>query len=272
MGWTSSPFAVNGAGKVSVLHSLFCVRESAGVFTAGNLFAIWDEILAVGLPMVVCLEPLLFASNFPFVGTSRLECAIHLAGLDSSLPREYEDTAHQVADREADEGAQRVQSRGLNFVPQATAAAALEGGPRLAVTDVLFCTFEALSQEDKAFDGALDWMQASFTAQSDGTSVGRVRTRREPTEVEFPMGSFRYVALLAHLQEFFPGQYLPGGGNKDGFDNKAPRLRGGGLRGGEEAGYGPPNTGSALPVTEDGVQALGLHERSEERRVDLNMV
>ena len=62
-----------------------------------------------------------------------------------------------------------------------------------------------LSQEDKAFDGALDWMQASFTAQLDDTYVGRVGTRREPTEVEFPTGSFRHVALLAHLREFFLG-------------------------------------------------------------------
>ena len=64
--------AVNGAGEVSVLHSLFCVGESAGDFTAGNLFALWGDIPAVGLPGVVRLEPLLFASNFSFVGTSRL--------------------------------------------------------------------------------------------------------------------------------------------------------------------------------------------------------
>ena len=78
--------AINGAGEVSVLHSLFCVGESAGDFTAGDLFAIQGEISAVGLPGVVRLKPLLFASNFPFVGTSRLEFASHLAGLKSSLP------------------------------------------------------------------------------------------------------------------------------------------------------------------------------------------
>ena len=64
--------AVNGAGEVSVLHSLFCVGESAGDFTAGDLFAIRCEIPAVGFPVFVRLEPLLFAFNFPFVGTSRL--------------------------------------------------------------------------------------------------------------------------------------------------------------------------------------------------------
>ena len=88
-----------------------------------------------------------------------------------------------------DKGARWVQSRGLVFVPRATAAAALEGGPRPAVTDVLCCTFEALIQEDKAFDGALEWMQSIFTAQSDGTFVGRIRTCREPTEVTFALGS-----------------------------------------------------------------------------------
>ena len=139
--------AVNGAGEVSVLHSLFCVGEGVGDFTAGDLFAIRGEIPAVGLPGVVRLEPLLFASKFPFVGTLRLEFASHLAGLESSLPRDFKDTAHQVADMAEHEGARRVQSRGLAFVPKGTAAAALEGGPRPAVTDVLCCTFEALSQE-----------------------------------------------------------------------------------------------------------------------------
>ena len=138
--------AVNSVGEVSVLHSLFCVGESADDFTAGDLFAIQGDIPAAGLPAVFRLELLLFAANFPFVGTARLEFADHLSGLESSLPQDFEDTAHQVADREADEGARRVQSRGLAFIPRATAAAALEGRPRLAVTDVLCCKFEALSQ------------------------------------------------------------------------------------------------------------------------------
>ena len=92
-----------------------------------------------------------------------------------------------------------IQSRGITFVPRVTAAVALEEGLRPAVTNVLCRTFEALSQEDKAFDGVLDWMQASFTAQSDGTYVVLVRTRREPTEVEFSTGLFRHTALLTHL-------------------------------------------------------------------------
>ena len=112
-----SILTVNGVGEVSVLHSLFCVGESARDFSAGDLFTIRGEIPTVGLPEVVRLEPLLFASNFPFVGTSRLEFANHLAGLESSLPRHFEDTAHQVANLGEDEGARRVQSRGLAFIP-----------------------------------------------------------------------------------------------------------------------------------------------------------
>ena len=92
--------AVNSVGEVSVLHSLFCLGESAGEFTAGDLYAICGEIPADGLPVVVRLDPLLFASNFSFVGTPRLEFANHLSGLELSLPRDFKDTAHQVADVE----------------------------------------------------------------------------------------------------------------------------------------------------------------------------
>ena len=71
-----------------------------------------------------------------------------------------------------------------------------------------------------------------------------------------------YLALLAHLREFFPGKYLPGGG-EDGLDSKAPCLRGGGLRGGEDPGYGTPDSDNALPGTEDGVQAVASELRAE---------
>ena len=104
-------------------------------------------------------------------------------------------------------------------------------------------------------------MQSSFTAQSDGTYVRRIRTRQEPTEVTFALGSYRYLALLAHLREFFPGQYLPGEGDEDGLDREAPRLRGGGLRGGEDPGYGTADSGDALPGTKDGVQAVAAELR-----------
>ena len=123
--------------------------------------------------------------------------------------------------------------------------------------------FEALSQEDKAFDGVLDWMQASFTTQSDGTYVGRVRTRRKPTEVEFPTGLFRHIALLAHLRESFPGQYLPGWADEDGLDDEASRLLGGGLRGGEELCYVAADPRGTLPIPEAGVQAVAAEIRAE---------
>ena len=166
--------------------------ERAGDFTAGDLYAICGEIPATGLPMVVRLDPLLFASNFLFVGTLRLEFADHLAGLESSLPRDFEDTVHQFADGEEDEGVRRVQSIGLALVPRATAAVTaavtLEEEHHPSVTDLLSRAFEALSWDDKTFDRALDWMQASFTDQLDGTYVGQVRNRQEPTEVEFSTG------------------------------------------------------------------------------------
>ena len=59
------------------------------------------------------------------------------------------------------------------------------------------------------------------------------------------------------------GQYLPGGGDEDGLDSEAPRLRGGGLRGGEDPGYGTADSGDALPGTEDGVQAVAAELRAE---------
>ena len=90
--------AVNGSGEVYLVHFLFCIGESAGDFRVGDLFAIWDEIPAVGLPVVVLLEPLIFASKFPSVGTPRLDFASHLAGVNSSLPQDFEDIAHQVAE------------------------------------------------------------------------------------------------------------------------------------------------------------------------------
>ena len=88
-----------------------------GDFTAGDLYAICGKIPAAGLPVVVRLEPLLFASNSPFVGTPRLEFSGHLAGLESSLARDFEDTVHQVADGEEEEGVQRVQFKGPRLRP-----------------------------------------------------------------------------------------------------------------------------------------------------------
>ena len=107
---------------------------------------------------------------------------------------------HQVADMVEDKRARRVQSQGLTFVFRATAVAALEGGPRPDVTDVLCCTFEALSQEDQAFDRALDWTIARFTAQLDGTYIRQIRTLQQPTDVTLALqSSFELRDLLVSL-------------------------------------------------------------------------
>ena len=45
---------------------------------------------------------------------------------------------------------------------------------------------------------------------------------------------------------------------------KRPDSEGGGLQGGEEPGYGAADTGGALPVTKDGVQAVAAEMRFEE--------
>ena len=113
---------------MSVLHSLFITGVSAVGYLEGILYALQGEIPSKGFPKVVKLEPLLFASNTPFIGTARLEFASHLTGLESALPQDYESNAHQVATEE-DEGHWRVQSRGLALVPHNTTAAVLEGGP-----------------------------------------------------------------------------------------------------------------------------------------------
>ena len=94
-------------------------------------------------------------------------------------------------------------------------------------------------------------MQSSFTTQSDSTYVGNIRTRREPTEVTFDLGSYRYLALLAHLSEFFLGQYLPGG-VKMRKTVKRPAYEAGGCGEAKTRAKGPPalTTPSWAPRTE----------------------
>ena len=91
-------------------------------------------------------------------------------------------------------------------------------------------------------------MTRRSTAQLDGTYVWGVRTRRKPTEVKFPTGSFRHIALITHLRESFPGQYLSGRAAKDGLDDKASRLIGEGLRSAEESGYLAADSNGALLI------------------------
>ena len=83
----------------------------------------------------------------------------------------------------------------------------LDGNPSPTVATVCCSAYEALLKEDRAFEGGLEWLQASFTAQANGTF--NVRTYHDPTVVDVPPNSFLSHVLGIHLREHFPGQYLP---------------------------------------------------------------
>ena len=84
--------AVNEDDLVSALHSLFMVGGSFYENRPGKLFAIRGDIQADGIPAIVRLEAIHFASNSSFVGTPQLKFEGHLAGLTSSLPWYFEDS------------------------------------------------------------------------------------------------------------------------------------------------------------------------------------
>ena len=155
------------------------------------------------------LETIHFDANSSFVGTPRLDFEGHLSGLTYSLPWDFKDSAHRPTVKGEDDGARLVKSRGLAFVPCATADIKLEQGPRAPITKVLSCGFAGLRLQDRMFDPALDWTQASFTAQEDGTYTGHIHTRQEPQQVKFLTGYYRGNALLVHLRSAFPGHFLP---------------------------------------------------------------
>ena len=117
---------INKYGLVSVLLSLFLIEESAYENGPGELFTILGEIPADGLPAIVRLKAIHFSVNFSFVGTPRLEFEGPLAGLTSSLPRDFKDSVHQPAVKVEDDSARLVKSRGLAFVPCATTDITLE--------------------------------------------------------------------------------------------------------------------------------------------------
>ena len=66
----------------------------------------------------------------------------------------------------------------------------------------------SLGLQDRAFNLATDWMQASFTAQADGTYIGHIRTRQELQRVEFTVGYYQGNAPLTHLWSTFLGHFL----------------------------------------------------------------
>ena len=112
---------VNKDVLISVLHSLLLVGESAYEDRSGELFSIWGEIPADGLFKILRLKAIHFSLNSSFVATPRLEFEGHLAGLTSSLLQDFEDSVHHPAVEGEDDGARLVNSRGLAFIPYATA-------------------------------------------------------------------------------------------------------------------------------------------------------
>ena len=78
----------------------------------------------------------------------------------------------------------------------------------MPITEVLSCTFVGLVLQNRMFNLELNLMQASFTAQADGTYARHNRTRQEPQRVEFAAGFCRGNALLAHLRSAFLGHFL----------------------------------------------------------------
>ena len=92
----------------------------------------------------------------------------------------FNESAHQPAVEGEDDGARPVKSRGMAFVPCVNAEIALEQGPQAPITEVISRAFVGLGIQDRAFDLELDWMQASFTAQADGTYTGYIHTRHGP--------------------------------------------------------------------------------------------
>ena len=74
----------------------------------------------------------------------------------------------------------------------------------MPITEVISRVFAGLGLQNRAYEPVLDCIQASSTAQADGTYTGHIHMRREPQRVEFTAGSYRRNALLAQLQSAFP--------------------------------------------------------------------
>ena len=178
-----SLIAVNEERLFSVLYPLLQVGESAYEEGPGKIFAIRSDIPADGLPAIVRLKAIHFAANLSFVGTLRLEFESHLDGLNSSLLQYFEENAHQPAVEGKYDGVRLVKSRGLAFIPCATAEIALEQGLWAPITEVISRVFAGLGLQDREYDLSLDWMQVSFTAQTDRTYTSHICTRQDPHQV-----------------------------------------------------------------------------------------
>ena len=112
---------INEDGLVFVLNSLFLFGGGRLRGQGRDLFAIQGDILDNRLPAIVRLKAIHFAANSSFVGTPRLDFEGHLSGLTFSLQQNFKDSAHEPAVEGEDDGARLVNSRGLAFIPYATA-------------------------------------------------------------------------------------------------------------------------------------------------------
>ena len=175
----------------------------------GELFAIRGKIPADGLPAIVWLEAIHFAVISFFVGTLRLEFGSHLSRLASSPLHDFEDSLHQPKVEDEYDGARLIKSRGLAFVPCVTIEIMLEQGPRSPITEVVSHVFVGPGLQKRAFDPAIDWMQASFTFQADSAYTRHIHMRREPQRVEFAAGYYWGNMLLTQLRSAFPSHCLP---------------------------------------------------------------
>ena len=142
--------------------------------------------------------------------------------MTSILQRDFKDSTHQPTVEDKDDGARLVKSRGLAFVPCATAEIALDQGLQAPTTKVISRVSAGLSLQDRSFDPALDWMQSSFIAQADGAYTEHISTRQEPQRVEFATGSYWGNTILTDLGSGFPCHFLPNIGTS--ADRKEERV------------------------------------------------
>ena len=163
---------VNKDILVSILHPLFQVGDSTYEDGPGELLTIRGKIPDDMFPVIVRIEAIHFASDSSFVGTPLLELEGYLAGFTYSLLRDFKENAHQPVVESGDDGVCLIETRILAFVPCATAEITLDQGPCLPITEVISFAVAILGLQDRVFDPALKWMQASFTAQADGTYAG----------------------------------------------------------------------------------------------------
>ena len=188
---------VSGAGGVDLVHSLFLVNASKYDKDLPEVWGIVGEIPEEGF---LTLAKLTFISEFE----------AHVTSLSSIKPRNFDSNAHQPAVGEA-EGSHPISSRGAAFLPAAAALTILDLGAEASIAEVAQHVFPIINDsETTSFDAPSDWLQASFTSQSDDAYVlGPILTRCHLPVVNTTEGSFCHTVTVQHLQLSFLGQYFP---------------------------------------------------------------